>query len=77
MDELKPCPICGSPVSIKEIHIGRVYNDNRQDFSARLECCCGLTFEHEWITENGKLAFGTCDFATAWNRRANEEQSLA
>lgn len=73
MDELKTCPICGSSVSIKELHIGRVYSDNRQDFSARLKCGCGLTFEHEWITQNGEPAFGTCDFATVWNRRAGND----
>lgn len=72
MDELKTCPICGSSVSIKELHIGPVRVDGRQDFYAKINCDCGLTFEQHWTTHTD---LDSCiaqpdDIATAWNRRA-------
>lgn len=76
---LKPCPICGNTVIITEVNVGTIYNRNRHDLYAKIECRCGLTFEHEWTEakENGVFhpIFGGVDITTAWNRRASDENT--
>lgn len=78
--ELKPCPLCGSAVKITEIRLGTPYNNgNNVDYSATIECVCGLSFEKEWtiITAKDGAVYTSEDICTAWNRRANNEQREA
>lgn len=75
--ELNPCPLCGSPVSVSELSIGRDYPDGIRELSARIDCSCGLSFCHTWYqqTVKNEIVFLThsVDIVTAWNRRMNCE----
>lgn len=69
---LKPCPLCGSDVKITEYVIGTPYNNGKNvDYSATIDCPCGLSFEKEWIGHKAKdkYVFNDEDIYTAWNKR--------
>lgn len=64
-DVMKPCPLCGRQVRMTE---SRVISGNKFDeYSAKIECACGLTFEKEWIQGQGVI-FDE-DVITLWNKR--------
>lgn len=69
---LKPCPFCGSEVQITETTVGTPYNNGKcVDYSATIECSCGLSFEKEWTICNShpKISIRDVDIYTAWNKR--------
>lgn len=69
---LVPCPLCGREVRLTEWRAGTPYNDGRcVDYSGKIECDCGLTFEHEWTsikTQEGVVIRDKTIF-DAWNER--------
>lgn len=66
-EELKPCPLCGGYVRMTEF-MARPY-DMYTEFSAIIECDCGLTFERDWTAGRGVI-FDE-DIVTLWNERKN------
>lgn len=64
MTELKPCPFCGEPVTLKETYL----------------CYYGYVVEHKTKTESCILSDGKCfdadsyrEAARKWNRRAEND----
>lgn len=68
---LKPCPICGASVEINEFREGTRYGNN-VDYAAKIECCCGLSFEKEWTEINAadEIIKVEDDIFSAWNKRS-------
>ena len=65
--ELKPCPLCGGRVDITEF-IAK--GSEPAEYSAKIECRCGLTFEREWMPGEGHVELlRNDDIITAWNKR--------
>jgi hypothetical protein len=65
-DALEPCPLCGRPVRLTEFTVRNT--EPYSEYSAKIECSCGLTFEKEWIQGQGCI-FDE-DIITLWNKRA-------
>lgn len=67
MEELKPCPICGGKVE------GRLRGGYDRfgcdEFSAEVECRCGLTFDVPCVSEETWES----ELASAWNARSGEK----
>ena len=67
MAEIKPCPLCGGRVAITEF-IAK--GGEPAEYSAKIQCRCGLTFEREWMPTEGYVELlGNDDIITAWNKR--------
>lgn len=64
--ELKPCPFCGHRVGITEF---TAKGGEPGEYSAKIQCRCGLTFEKEWLVSERYLTPGNEDIITAWNNR--------
>jgi hypothetical protein len=72
MKKIKPCPLCGCEVVVTEFTIGTPYNNGKcVDYQAKIECECGLTFEHEWTeikSADGPI-IRSGNIIDVWNRR--------
>ena len=69
--ELKPCPLCGRKVAVTVYDVK--HGLLRTEYSARIECDCGLTFEREWVDLIGyTTVLNNNDIVTAWNNRKGE-----